>query len=338
MLQRTSAETLPMQLNSVRHIEPYKGSMEPQDLLDLYVGNYDSTVINKILRSPNIEQAHKGFLNEQGITRIDYKAPLNLPDEYNELISSMRNSGAPVDIAEQYALEQQKTASDILLDNRGKDLSQPGGEYFPTHPLNFTPGFQDLPLGEQANQITNYKFPERLRQPLSLEQMVAGRQSFNEYLSKIPHLERTVLNQPKHEFNEDAPLSRGLEFKHSSDYNKFINQYQPGQIIEYPSFKSTSDDPSWAGKFGEDEDMYRVFQNFQPIPGSNQLNARDANNPYEGEWLYPPGQRFKIVESEPSKYDVGTHITLQETNELTPVEQRTNSILSRMKPRIASLA
>jgi len=91
MLQATSAETLPMRLNSVRHIAPYQGSLDPQDLLDLYVGDTNYRQINKALRSPDIETAKQQVWDEAGLMKSKATYP-GLPEEYNNLMSIIQTS------------------------------------------------------------------------------------------------------------------------------------------------------------------------------------------------------------------------------------------------------
>jgi len=70
---------------------------------------------------------------------------------------------------------------------------------------------------------------------------------------------------------------------------------------------------------------------------SKSFPAYDADNPTESEYLYPPGQRFKVTDRIYNNND-GSQFTLEPTNEQTSTEQRTSGILSRMKPRLANLA
>lgn len=387
------------QLNSVRTLPEYKGSVDPQDLLDLYVGNTHYRAINKALRSPDINTARQQVWDEADLMKPKVGYP-GVSDEYMQKFKGYENT-IPTSIE-----DARIDAQDVL--EFSNNLNQTG-RFFKRHPLAYSPGFSDLPIGEQARQIIDYQLPEKTLLHPSIEDRQKAESYFQQTLASIPHIEKVVMNQPVHElekvvavtktnlpdkidkaFNNyfkkyergnhevdyetylaienslmpdkqkqlgliddnfnyipknvydyisslrtvqttakmpNPPISRGLHFKEQADYDNFINQHKIGEVVEYPAFTSTTILPNiQAGFSAKRAEEIPVFQDFKLPKDKTHYNAYDVDNPKEGERLYPPGQRFKVLSND------GRNISLQETNELTPVEQRTQGILGRLKP------
>lgn len=321
MLQGTNARTLPTQLNSVRALQSYKGSMDAQDLLDLYVGNDHYRQLNKALRAPDVQTAKQQVWDEKGMMqpRLTYQG---VPESY-----WAKNTPEELPMFSAIA----KGTAESLMAHPAIDKNKPG-TYFKNHPLSYTDGFNQLPLAVQAKKVIGYQIPETALLQPALEGRVEAENYFNQVLASAPHIENALLQRPAYIINDSTlPLNRGLHFANEEIYNNFINQHQPGAIVEYPAFTSTTYSPSILDGFSDQRmGEIPVQQNILPAPGSNQYSAYDVNNPAEKERLYPPGQRFKVISSSPLE-DKGTQMMIEETNELTPVEQRTKNILGRMK-------
>lgn len=101
MLQATNARTLPMQMNSVRHIEPWRGTIDPYQLLDAHIGTHyvDN---NNFLRSSSYKEGfakmadsikdnyylNKGAFSRPRANAINYQ--IENPEEVaSQLISAM---------------------------------------------------------------------------------------------------------------------------------------------------------------------------------------------------------------------------------------------------------
>lgn len=459
LIQGTNAASIPTQLNSVRHVAPYKGSMNPQDLLDLYVGNTHYRQVNKALRADDINTARQQVWDEEGLMKIKLGYD-NISDDYFKMMKSMglnenqiiNTVNKKIELANNFINLDKTEDPPLFLYQKQMDTR------FTEHPLAYNNyEFQNLPLIEQAEQVVAFGNNPIYKQP-TIQDRVNAEQYFQQVLASAPHIEDALLKQPVHTINsvkefypknspiswiqqgydhydildmlgdttyhkniddlssqypflslpleeqakqvlayqptanlhtveqdlteslksyaqnildpnykiqalEDGgygsdvflghpltnyyrtggikkdiyePISRGLHFKNKVDYNNFINQHQVGSIVEYPAFTSTTILPDTQEGFASKrQGEIPVFQDIIPQPGSNIVNGRDVNNPAEGERLYPPGQRFKVVDS--NQLNNGTQMVLQETLELPYKEQRVADILGRMKPRTAEI-
>jgi hypothetical protein len=151
----------------------------------------------------------------------------------------------------------------------------------------------------------------------------------------VEHAKKIGSGKIKIPVDKEIPtsLSRGLHFKNQADYDDFVKTHQPGQIVEYPAFTSTTSDPNIQDSFsGKRSGQHPVLMEIQPTNG--QFAGRWADNPAESEYLYPPNSRFEVISSEPIEGKMpGTKLIARETTAQTPVEARTSGIMGRLKSK-----
>lgn len=101
---------------------------------------------------------------------------------------------------------------------------------------------------------------------------------------------------------DGSTVYRGMSIENPEFFNYFVNNHEPGSTIEYPSFTSTSvANPN-------DSKAKKVDGSWGTKPLQIIIKQKDNTNgkwvdPYkkskdEGEILYPPGQKFKVVSVE----------------------------------------
>lgn len=335
-------------LNSVRHTVPYQGSMEPDDLLNLYTGNTKYRQYNKFLRADDYNTGLNQIVGEVG-GRWDSATPAINRQQANQVIASVEPLTEAVlaqpayqstSLVEANNPAYQEALTAYKRANRTKGSAgelQVIDEFLSNASGKTVNQLRQLPNANIVNQYVNFD------DYLDPQELIGSTQFHADLLRKrvadannTLHPDQIGIPQVIKQESQNPPLQRGLHFWDKDEYSKFVNQHNVGDVVEYPAFTSTTSDPYTMQGFSENrENQFPVQIEFRPNPKTGNYSARDVNNPEESEYLYPPKSRFRTVDKQEMILESGmpqTKLILEETDDPTRVQARSQQILSSLSP------
>lgn len=328
-MQPINPRNIQANFNSVRHAVPYQGSKLSTDLLSQYAGTVNYRNINGYLRSPDhltgINQITKRLIDTDNLTPDPVSGYLPVRQRAEQIASSIPLINKA--LAEQALAPAFERIDYNAISKNWVDALDNGDR---TAASKYRSKVFDLVQGAEMHPKL---FPQEL---VNSPEMKAAwnAHTFNDITETYKAVARKVANERLIPV-QGGDLYRGLHFQNTDEFNRFKQQHASGEVVEYPAFTSTTSKADiQAGFSSSRRNEHPVLMEVKPL-GETHL-ARDVRNSAEGEWLYQPQSRFKVVQAEemPGERE-GLKLVVQETMEPTRAQARASSMMGNLKAKQA---